>query len=118
MRRPILGLALALAAAGAAAAAPPLTGKPPGTTIQCIEAGGRAVPATCQVPASRLDPVAYICTCLDGGQRVEVAICARGQTPPPEGRALNVARREAIRDGSLVGDTVAGRPICEAPRDR
>jgi hypothetical protein len=45
-----------------------------------------------------------------------VAVCAKGQKPPPEGKALNIARREAARDGSLRGDTVGGQPICVAPR--
>jgi hypothetical protein len=47
---------------------------------------------------------------------VEVAVCAKGQKAPAESRVLNIARSEAVRDGSLIGDTVGGRPICAAPR--
>ena len=114
MRLHTLGLIAALAAG--AAYAQPINENPPSKTIQCIDVGGQLIPATCHVPGSRLDSREYICTCPAGGQRVEVAICAKGQTPPAEGKTLNIARRKAIRDGSLVGDTVDGRPICVAPR--
>ena len=53
-----------------------------------------------------------MCTCPLGGVRVEVAVCAGGQIPPGESKALNVARRTGARDGTLVGDTVKGKPIC------
>ena len=112
--RAILIAALALAGA---AHAQPISENPPTRTIQCIEVGGQLIPASCQVPGTRLDTREYICTCPNGGQRVDVAICAKGQKPPPESKALNIARRTAIRDGSLVGDTVDGRPICAAPRN-
>ncbi|MBU1378567.1 MAG: hypothetical protein KKE02_15195 [Alphaproteobacteria bacterium] len=101
-----------------AAGAQPIAENPPTKTIQCIDVGGQQVPALCRVPASRLDPREDICTCPGGGQRVEVAVCAKGQTPPPEGRALNIARRTAIRDGSLLGDMIGDKPICVAPRNR
>ena len=114
MRRLTLGLVVAMAAG--AAYAQPVNENPPTKTIQCIEVGGQLIPASCNVPGSRLDTREYICTCPNGGQRVEVAICAKGQKPPAESKALNIARRTAIRDGSLVGDTVDGRPICVAPR--
>lgn len=99
------------------APAQPIAEDPPTRTIQCIDVGGQEIPPVCQVPASRLEKREYICTCPNGGQRVEVAVCAKGQTPPAAGKALNIARRDAIRDGSLVGDTVAGKPICVAPRN-
>lgn len=105
-----------LAIAGAAYAQP-INENPPTRTIQCIEVGGRLIPAVCHVPGSRLDTREFICTCPAGGERVEVAICAEGQEPPPEGRALINARRQGLKDDhSLIGDTVDGRPICVAPR--
>lgn len=115
MRLQMLGLALALAAG--AATAQPISENPPTRTIQCIEVGGQIIPPVCQVPASRLDPREYICTCPNGGQRVEVSICAKGQKAPPENKALDVARRLGIKDGSLVGDMVGDRAICVAPRN-
>jgi len=101
---------------GATVLAQPAAEKPASRTIQCIEAGGQQIPAVCQVPGSRLEKDEILCTCPNGGQRVDVAVCAKGQTPPPEGKALNIARRQAIKDGSLIGDTLAGKPICVAPR--
>lgn len=116
MRRLTLIAALALVAS--AASAQPINENPPTKTIQCIEVGGQDIPAVCQVPGSRLDPTEIICTCPAGGQRVEVAVCAKGERQPPEGRALNRVRREAARDGSLLGDTFEGRRICVEPRNR
>ena len=114
--RAVLAAIAPLFLAGAALAQP-TNQNPPTKTIQCIEMGGRLIPAVCHVPASRLDVREFICTCPAGGERVEVAICGEGQTPPPEGRALVNARRQGLKDDrSLVGDTVDGRPICVAPR--
>jgi len=115
MRLQLVTLALALAV-GAAASAQPINENPPTRTIQCIDVGGDMVPATCLAPASRLDKREYICTCIDGGQRTEVSICAKGEKPPPEGRALDRARRDGMRDGTLVGDMIGDRRICAAPR--
>jgi hypothetical protein len=112
----IQSLTIALALSASAAAAQPISENPPTKTIHCIEVGGQTIPPVCRVPGSRLDPREDICTCPDGGQRVEVAVCARGQAPPPEGRALNVARQAAARDGSLLGDSFRGKAICVAPR--
>ena len=53
-----------------------------------------------------------MCTCPLGGVRVEVPICAKGQNPPGESKALNAARRIGARDSTLVGDVVNGKPIC------
>jgi len=114
MRLAIFSLSLALAAA--AAVAQPISENPPTRTKQCIEQSGQLIPPVCQVPGSRLDSREYICTCPNGGMPVDVAICAKGQTPPPEGRALIRARSEGVRDGSLIGDKVGDRPICVAPR--
>ena len=101
---------------GATALAQPVADPTPARTFQCIEPSGQMAPAVCDVTASRLNPREKICTCPAGGQRVEVAICAKGQTPPADNKALHQARRTAARDGTLVGDTVAGQPICAPPR--
>jgi hypothetical protein len=113
----VLFIAGALSALAAAALAQPISENPPTRTIQCIDVGGQLIPAACRVPGSRLDLREDICTCINGGQRVDVAICAKGQHPPPEGRLLDKARAEALRgQGSLIGATVNGQPICVAPR--
>jgi len=115
MRALALLIPIALAGGGVAQ---PIGESPPTRTIQCIEVSGQSIPPVCKVPGSRLDPREDICTCPNGGQRIEVAICAKGQAPPPEGRALNLARRDGARDGTLLGDKLGDRPICVAPRNR
>jgi hypothetical protein len=112
MRVMLVAAVAALALAGHAAA----QGGPTGTTVQCLEPGGRLAPATCQGPESRLDPHEKICTCQAGGLKVVAPVCAKGESPPPEGKALMIARRTAAADGALVGDTFEGRPICVRPR--
>ena len=92
---------------------------PLGRTIQCVDAGGRPAPRSCDVYDGRLGERERFCTCPMGGVRVEVAICAQDQQPPGESKALNVVRRKGARDGSLIGDTVNGQPICvKVDRDR
>lgn len=115
MRALVLSASLVL---GGVAHAQPIAENPPTKTIQCLEVNGRSIPPVCRVPGSRLDPREDLCTCPDGGQRIEVAVCAKGQRQAPEGRALNLVRREAMRDGSLLGDMFAGQPICVTPRNR
>lgn len=116
MRLAILTLALSLAAGGALAQTS--KGLDPVTTVQCIEVSGQSIPAVCTAPGSRLDKREYLCTCPDGGMRVDVPVCAKDQPEPAEGKALIRARRDAHKDGSLVGDMIDGRQICVAPRGR
>lgn len=101
---------------GATVLAQPASAPTPTRTTQCLEPGGRTVPAVCDVPVSRLDRGEYLCTCPTGGQRVAVEVCAKARAPPPESQALNRKRRSAAVDGSLVGDSLDGRPICVAAR--
>ena len=106
-----LTLALVLATLTAAPAwAQPIT--PEARTIQCISAGGQLIPKSCDVADGRLADRERMCTCPSGGVRVQVAVCAKGENPPGESKALNVARRTGARDGTLVGDVVNGKPIC------
>jgi hypothetical protein len=110
-----LTLLAGLAMAGAAAAQP-VNIKPPTMTTQCVDVGGQVIPPVCDAPASRLETREYICTCINGGMLVKVPVCAKGQYPPPEGKQLNIVRRDASKDGSLLGDDFDGRQICVAPR--
>ena len=111
-----LVLALALVTASAPALAQSLR-NPPTSTIQCVGVSGKPEPVVCKAPASRLDAREDICTCPVNGMRTEVAICAKGERETPDSLAANRVRREAARDGSLIGDTFEGRPICVAPRN-
>lgn len=109
MRRLTLALVLATLTAAPVGAQPT---DPTQRTIQCISSGGRLVPKSCDVADGRLPGRERMCTCPLGGVRVEVAICATGQPPPGESKALSIVRRTGARDGTLVGDTVNGKPIC------
>ena len=71
-----------------------------------IEVGGQLIPPSCNVPGSRLDSREYICTCPNGGQRVEVAMTR------PDSRSqvalLRVLRDEGPRyDPALFLESVA-----------
>ena len=111
MRISSLTLVLATLAAAPGWAQPSV---PNARTIQCIAPGGRLVPKSCDVADGRLGGRERMCTCPSGGVRVEVATCARGQNPPGESKALNIARRDGARDGTLIGDVANGKPICAA----
>ena len=83
-------------------------------TTVCLEPSGALSPVICSAPASRLDARREVCECPTG-RRTEVPICAAGEKPPPETRALNAFRREAAADGSLAGDRFQDRPLCVVP---
>ena len=80
----------------------------------CLELDGGLSPVICKAPGSRLDARREVCECPTG-RRTEAPVCAAGEVPPPENRALNAFRRKAGQDGSLVGDRFQGRPLCVAP---
>jgi hypothetical protein len=62
----------------------------------------------------RLDARREVCECPTG-RRTEAPLCAAGEKPPPETRALSAFRREAAADGSLAGDRFQDRPLCVIP---
>lgn len=113
MIRAFVIAAVALTASGAAAA--DMRSNPPKQTSVCLDVSGQSLPVVCKAPASRLDKREDICQCPEG-VRVDVAVCAPGQHAPPDGLALDKVRRVAAKDGSLIGDTFEGKPICVEPR--
>jgi len=117
MKPSILALATALSLAGGISAAQPVGGNPPKSTIVCLDVSGRSLPATCRVPASRLDAREDICLCPAGGERVTAPICGPGVRPPAESAAYERARRKAVSHGSLMGAIWQGQAMCVAPRD-
>jgi len=117
MKTAIFSLAAALSLCAGLAVAQPVNENPPTSTILCLDVSGRILPATCQVPGSRLDPREDICTCPLGGERVTTPICPKGVRPPAESAAYEKARHAAISHGSLVGATYEGKPMCVAPRN-
>jgi hypothetical protein len=115
MKRLFIVISL-LALAGAAGAQP--TGgatMSPGITTVCLDVDGSTLPVTCHAQASLIRGTEDICLCNAGGSRTDVPLCLAGERQPGESVALNRARRDAGRDGSLVGDTVNGAPICVEP---
>ena len=110
----IAALAL-VASAGAAAAQGPMSNPPTETTL-CLDVGGQSLPAVCKVPGSRLDKREDFCLCHQG-TKVTAPVCGPGQKAPAESIAFEHARKEAARDGSLIGDLWEGQPMCVAPRN-
>lgn len=117
MNPSILILATAFGLAAGIVSAQPLGDNPPRSTAICLDVAGRGVPATCQVPASRLDKREDICLCPGEGERVTVPICAAGVRAPAESAAYERARRKAVVHGSLLAATWQGQAMCVAPRD-
>lgn len=109
-RRVPLLLALTLAAAQAvvtqASAAP--AGR--GATVVCLDPSGATRGPICRSGSmwSRDD----ICRCPAATVQVDASWCAPHETPAPDSRAANEARRRAARDGSLVGASFEGRRFC------
>ena len=113
----LLILATAFSLAAGVVTAQPQGQNPPRSTVICLDVAGRSLPATCQVPASRLDSREDICLCPGEGERVTVPICAAGVRAPAESAAYERARRKAVTHGSLAGGIWQGQAMCVAPRD-
>ena len=109
--------AAALSLCAGAALAQSTGGIRPTTTTLCLDVSGKNLPATCRAQASRLDPREDICTCPLGGDRVTVPICPQGVSPPAESAAYEKARLAAVTNGSLVGATYEGKPMCVTGRN-
>lgn len=113
MLRPLLAAAALALAAAAAAQAQPETAE---RTTVCVDVNGGLLAPDCRAQASRLQTRQDICLC-PRGQRIEASICPPGLAAPPESLALALARRQIVREqGTLVGASVEGRPLCVPPR--
>ena len=116
LRTALIAAAALAGSATLASAQGPLSENPPTETVICLDVNGQTLPVTCTVPSSRLDQREDMCMCREG-TRTPVSVCPPGVKAPAESRAFERARREAGRDGTLVGDMFEGRPMCMAPRD-
>jgi hypothetical protein len=110
-------LLLTVFSAGAAPASP--SGPTPSVSstqdgIACLDVNGRKKGPVCR-RGDVMTPMSDICQCPMSTDRVIAPICAPGEKPPPESADLMVARRKAAEDGSLIGDTFHGKPICVLP---
>lgn len=110
--RPLPLVAALALIAGAAQAQAPMSQNPPSRTSLCLDVSGAIIPPVCQRSGSRVDQREDICLCSAGGTQVQAPVCAPGEKPPAESRAFEKARRDAARDGSLIGDLWEGRPMC------
>ena len=84
--------------------------------ILCLDVGGQARAPVCQGASSRIDQRYDICVC-ENEQRVAVPVCGDGEKPISEDRAYELARKDAARDGTLVGDLYEGRQMCVRARN-
>ena len=117
MRTLLISAAALLAFGAVANASPPGDNAlQPTMGILCLDVGGQSRPAVCQGGSSRLDQRYDICLCKNA-QRVETPVCGKGERPITENRAYELARKDAARDGSLVGDRYEGRQMCVRPRN-
>ena len=116
MKRLFVVFAL-LALAGAAGAQPTGRVLQPGVTTLCLDVDGSTLTVVCHGSGSRIDLTEDICTCPEGGAMTDAPVCGRGEREPAATVALNRARHDAARDGSLIGDTFEGAPMCVAPRN-
>jgi hypothetical protein len=111
-----IALMAAAALAGSAQAQLSRDSTPPTLTDICLDVSGGRLPIVCDVPSSRLDKHEHFCRC-PRGTKIDAPVCGPGETPPGESAAFERARRQAARDGSLVGDAYEGRAMCERPRN-
>ncbi|MES2035879.1 MAG: hypothetical protein V4466_17060 [Pseudomonadota bacterium] len=118
MRNAMIVSAFAVSALLTAAAgpAPRSAQTDPDTRSICVDVSGRTVPIACDGPASRLDRTEDFCRCR-AGRLVEAPVCRGDERPPADNVAMDRARRAASQDGSLVGDSFEGRPMCISPRN-
>jgi len=107
------GVMAAVLAGGSAPVGPP-SEEP---YLVCLQ-NGRMLPVSCRVLPSRLSADQGNCGCGDSADRVVAPVCAAGERQPTESRGLQIARRSAARDGSLVGDRFEGSRMCVTARNR
>lgn len=113
MRKLMLAAALGTLALSGAAIAQAPDGKPGGLGWVCIEPSGASRGAICDrtLNSSGDD----FCRCPPLTTKVRAEVCDPGEAKPPESPEFERARREAARDGSLVGDVYDGRRMCVRP---
>ena len=107
-----------IAAAGlvACVGVEPATVGPEAYTM-CLDNSGVMRAAVCTGGGlGRLSTDPGYCVCGDHARPVEVPVCMPGQSAPSATREFELARLPLSRDGSLVGDSYMGQPICMTER--
>jgi hypothetical protein len=80
------------------------------TTFVCLDTGGQNRGGVCNRSLNgRPDD---FCRCPANTDKVRVAVCEHGQTPPAQSHAYEVAAHRLSADGSLIGDAFDGQAIC------
>jgi hypothetical protein len=83
----------------------------PQDAIICLEPSGTARGTQCK--RTSLTGPSDFCDCPFGTTKVYASVCNPGQTPPPENADYMAFRAKAsAKDGTLVGKTYKGQPIC------
>ena len=115
MRKLMLAAAVGLASLAGAAIASPRgeDGKPGGLGWACLEPSGASRGAICDRSLNNSGP--DFCRCPPLTTKVRAEVCDPREPKPAESPAFERARREAARDGSLIGDTFEGRRMCVRP---
>ena len=83
--------------------------------LVCIN-NGRLLPVSCQVLPGRISNDQGNCSCRNSADEVVAPVCTAGERQPAESRGLQIARRSAARDGSLIGDHFEGSRMCVTSR--
>jgi hypothetical protein len=80
------------------------------TTYVCLDTGGASRGAICEraLNSSQDD----FCRCPANTDKVKVAVCEPGQTPPSQSASYERAMHVASSDGSLLGDTYGDQAMC------
>ena len=82
----------------------------------CLDPGGHSEPIACNATGGRTRASEDVCVCPAGSMKYVAPVCPQGVSPPAENLAYDRARKAAVQgDGSLVGDTYQGQPMCIAP---
>jgi hypothetical protein len=86
----------------------------------CIDGAGSMEPAVCSLPGPAVagkPPGTGVCRCPATAQKITAPYCASGERPPVETREYRAAVQAAASgDGTLVGDSFNGKPMCILPR--
>jgi hypothetical protein len=78
--------------------------------MMCLASNGSRGVAVCRRGNAWGD--SDICTCRGSSLRIDAPICRPGEKPPAETVALDRARAEAMKRGTLYGATFEGRRMC------
>jgi hypothetical protein len=86
------------------------------STSICLDGSGHQKSVQCRgQDASRLNQQQDICICPGATRQVTAPLCPAGVKPPPESMDYVQARLKAITNGSVVGATWHGQPMCVSP---